>query len=1167
MLRYIFCFLISLQLFSQVNIISSCSDNEVGVSINVYTTDQFIWGNYPEGLISWNITDSQDSIIVTNSNPYAPYFLYESDEICLNQGESYSFNTFDLDGDGWGTESFYSLSLCGGNNVIINNNGNTPFGSQTSENFDLPLINDNCFCFSAELFGNASSSISSADGSIDITTFGGNPPFFYQWSNGDTTGNLNNAIPGLYFLTVTDSLGCQLTLSGEVQGPNVYMNNQDVVACTGYFYDSGGSTGNFSGSENYQMTICSNESDLYTSLDFSFFDLGGNFFSSPNLIIYDGNSTNELILYSYLGPGDSPPGNIIASENNSSGCLTIVFSSPGSPNSLGDQGWAAEINCQYPCQDFEVEIQSSDWINAQGEIDACHDIDLNAITNFSNNNLFYNQSNENTLFEWSFGDSQEASNQYVNHLYSDLGSYNLSLVATDVNGCQSETSLTVVNDQPGIDINITSPSETLVCPGTELEIESNSSDDSLATSFFQSVTWILYEDALNVGEDFGDAIYLPDGSGVSYSTEINVTSFDPLAVLDDDDFVDICIEIEHSYLGDLELELTAPGGQNVILHSYGSGGGNTWLGNALDNNSEEVPGDCWEYCWSAEPVFGTFGSSLGNTMSAPNGGNAMIPGYYAPEQSFSNFSGSPANGNWTLIITDNLSIDNGFICSWYLSMNVVGEQDEIISDSLVSEVLNYNWYCPEEPSSIISYDSTSLIIQPLNSGIHTYQMTIFDNFGCEYIEQFEIDVYSAPDLPLNLISECQSQLELSVSNVSSGGGFWELIDAPPESTLSFDPDSNSLNPVINVSDPGLYLLSFTDNDCKITETTSVNFSTVKPIIEASDNNYCFLNGDVSVVNQNNISGNWSYFNQNQNNLIFDDSLSGSTNIEVSDFDTYDVSFTFDFCKGSDTVEINFLKIDPVIFDPGVQVCEKNVVLEVENLSTTGGYWDIISPPEHGYGQFSNNTGQLTDLQVNLFGDYNISYTINGCETKDSLMVKFGQGIPQIFFDDYVRCETSTSIYVESYGMDLGWEYLNGPGNAIFNDNFSFENQIDVDNYGYYTFSYSGCDTTVKFSILFICDIEIPNVFSPNDDGFNDYFIINGLTNEFYSQSNLSIYNRWGDEVYKNGYYGLDGLWWDGKNNHYNDEKLTQGVYFYVLKVANRVNLNEEIYKGTLHLLK
>ena len=188
-----------------------------------YTTDQFIWGNYPEGLISWNITDSQDSIIVTNSNPYAPYFLYESDEICLNQGESYLFNTFDLDGDGWGSGSFYNLSLCGGNNVIINNNGNTPFGSQTSENFDLPLINDNCFCFSAELSGNASSSISSPDGSIDITTFGGNPPFFYEWSNGDTIGNLNNAIPGLYFLTITDSLGCQLTLSGEVQGPNVYM--------------------------------------------------------------------------------------------------------------------------------------------------------------------------------------------------------------------------------------------------------------------------------------------------------------------------------------------------------------------------------------------------------------------------------------------------------------------------------------------------------------------------------------------------------------------------------------------------------------------------------------------------------------------------------------------------------------------------------------------------------------------------------------------------------------------------------------------------------------------------------------------------------------------------------------------------------------------------------
>ena len=55
-------------------------------------------------------------------------------------------------------------------------------------------------------------------------------------------------------------------------------------------------------------------------------------------------------------------------------------------------------------------------------------------------------------------------------------------------------------------------------------------------------------------EDFGDQ-YISDGSGVSYETTVNIQAFDAEASLDDDDFEEICIEIEHSYLGDLQLEL------------------------------------------------------------------------------------------------------------------------------------------------------------------------------------------------------------------------------------------------------------------------------------------------------------------------------------------------------------------------------------------------------------------------------------------------------------------------------------------------------------------------------------------------------------------------------------------------------------------------------------
>ena len=112
--------------------------------------------------------------------------------------------------------------------------------------------------------------------------------------------------------------------------------------------------------------------------------------------------------------------------------------------------------------------------------------------------------------------------------------------------------------------------------------------------------------------------------------------------------------------------------------------------------------------------------------------------------------------------------------------------------------------------------------------------------------------------------------------------------------------------------------------------------------------------------------------------------------------------------------------------------------------------------------------------------------------------------------------------------------------------------------------YTGCDTSVVFNVLFMCDLEIPNVFSPNGAGFSDLFFIDDLTEEYYSYSNLSVFNRWGDEVYKNGYYGLDGTWWDGQTTHQNDE-LAQGVYFYVLKVGNKITEEEEVYRGVVNL--
>ena len=351
----------------------------------------------------------------------------------------------------------------------------------------------------------------------------------------------------------------------------------------------------------------------------------------------------------------------------------------------------------------------------------------------------------------------------------------------------------------------------------------------------------------------------------------------------------------------------------------------------------------------------------------------------------------------------------------------------------------------------------------------------------------------------------------------------------------------------------------------LSNTVSVDVQVVDPIIEESTDVLCFLDNTISVIDPTGNGGYWTVFSMDTSmNASIADSSMLETNLSVDDFGTYQVAFTVDFCFGTDTMDVNFITVDPFIYNPGVQVCDWDVELEVNNPSPTDGFWELLSQPNHTSAEISSFDNPLITIEVDDFGGYQMAYTINGCETSDTLMVQFAQAIPQLSIEELVRCDFDATLQVESYGMEEGWGFVDGPTVPVFSDPLSFETDLEVPEYGDYSLMYTGCDTSVLFNVLFMCDLETPNTFSPNGDGYNDLFIIEDLTYEFYSYSNISIYNRWGDEVYKNGHYGLDGSWWDGKNTHQYDE-LAPGVYFYVLKVGNKVTQEEDIYKGVVNL--
>jgi len=93
---------------------------------------------------------------------------------------------------------------------------------------------------------------------------------------------------------------------------------------------------------------------------------------------------------------------------------------------------------------------------------------------------------------------------------------------------------------------------------------------------------------------------------------------------------------------------------------------------------------------------------------------------------------------------------------------------------------------------------------------------------------------------------------------------------------------------------------------------------------------------------------------------------------------------------------------------------------------------------------------------------------------------------------------------------------------------------------------NGCTDTVVLNVV-TSSIIIPNVFTPNNDGKNDFFVITGLG--AYPGSQLFIYNRWGNEVYHSDNY-LNN--WDGSG-------LAEGTYYYLL--------NRKDHDGTMTVFK
>lgn len=112
-------------------------------------------------------------------------------------------------------------------------------------------------------------------------------------------------------------------------------------------------------------------------------------------------------------------------------------------------------------------------------------------------------------------------------------------------------------------------------------------------------------------------------------------------------------------------------------------------------------------------------------------------------------------------------------------------------------------------------------------------------------------------------------------------------------------------------------------------------------------------------------------------------------------------------------------------------------------------------------------------------------------------------------------------------------------------------------------SSSGCDSTVQL-VLDHYAVYIPNIFSPNDDGVNDFFAING-GQDLTSVEDLTIIDRWGNQIYHQTSSASrdSNKGWDGQSK---GKKVSTGVFFYTANLFMDDG-NERAISGMVTLIR
>ena len=517
---------------------------------------------------------------------------------------------------------------------------------------------------------------------------------------------------------------------------NISISDGTADLCSGVLFDTGGEGGTgYSNDENFTLTICPDVVGNVINLVFNNFNLSptntsGNPSNADNLTIYDGDDITATTLGTYTG--NQLQGLVISATSfNTTGCITLVFTS----NDAGTGSFSATITCETPCQPPTALFASPTVIQNPQKI--CQGETLTFDASASTAQTVFNI--VDYIFEWGDGTTDTLQSPIATHTFNTIQEHLVKLTVVDNNDCSnlnSEIIIVWVSTTPNFSA---STSDTTLCLGESACL------DGVVTP----VTYVP-----GPSSNLSGATYLPDEVGSCFTADLTFGIFNPGQTLDNiNDLQSICINMEHSFMGDLVGSIICPNGTSVVLHQQGGSGTN--LGDPDQADDPLIIGTGWDYCWSPTATNGTWedNSTVGgntNTITNSSGDESLTPDTYESLNPLTPLVGCPLNGIWQIEFCDLWGSDDGFVFNFSINF------DPSLYPSLTTYTPSIGplcdstfWSATGNAASYItstSADCNNICITPTTVGAFDYTFNALDDFGCSYDTTITVTVEPGPEV-------------------------------------------------------------------------------------------------------------------------------------------------------------------------------------------------------------------------------------------------------------------------------------------------------------------------------------------------------------------------------------------------------------------------------------